>query len=517
MRERFERLETDFIVVGSGAAGLRAAVELSAAGRVLVLTKTELTESNSRYAQGGIAAAMDDSDTTELHRADTIAAGAGLCDEAAVAVLVEEGPAEVERLIDWGTAFDTIDGKVAFGREGAHSRSRVLHANGDATGMEIVTALWRKVRSLPSVTIESFAFVEDLVVLDDRVVGVRYVSPRGAREVIARATLIASGGAGQIFSHTTNPAVATGDGFALAYRAGALLRDMEFVQFHPTALNIAGAPPFLISEAVRGEGATLVDASGNRFVDELAPRDVVARAIYSRVAAGSTVYLDLRGLPGGLAQRRFPHIHAFCLERGIDVARNKLPVTPAAHYFMGGIWTDLDGRSSVKGLYAAGEVASCGIHGANRLASNSLLECVVFGRRAASAMTREKNRAFEGTPPRQSLPRTPQRAEEARRVIRDVAWKSGGIVRQAEGLKQGIELLTRLMDDWQTTDSPSPEQMEAANLRDVALLTLRSALVRLESRGAHYRADFPALNDLQYGFHSWTRSGAPSWIGSLRF
>jgi L-aspartate oxidase len=517
VQERLDRIETDFIVVGSGAAGLRAAVDLAAAGRVLVLTKTELTESNSRYAQGGIAAAMDDSDTTALHRADTIAAGAGLCDEEAVAILVEEGPAEVERLIEWGTAFDTIDGKVAFGREGAHSRSRVLHAHGDATGMEIVTALWRKVRALPNVTIESFAFVEELIRAENRVVGVRYVSPRGRREATAHATLIASGGAGQIYSHTTNPAVATGDGFALAYRAGALLRDLEFVQFHPTALKIPGVPPFLISEAVRGEGATLVDAEGNRFVDELAPRDIVARAIYSRITAGSAVYLDLGGLPPNLAPRRFPHIHAFCLERGIDVSRDKLPVTPAAHYFMGGVWTDLHGRSSLEGLFAAGEAASCGIHGANRLASNSLLECVVFGRRAAVTMTREAKNLPRTIPESETRVRVPANIEEARRVIRETAWRAAGIVRQRERLQKGIDTLTAVSAHWVTVASPTVAQMETANLCDVALLTLSNAVIRLESRGAHYRADFPDRNDSTFGFHAWIRSGDPSWIGPLRF
>jgi L-aspartate oxidase len=513
VRERSEQLETDFIVVGSGAAGLRAAIDLAAAGRVLVLTKTELTESNSRYAQGGIAAAMDDTDTTALHRADTIAAGAGLCDEEAVAVLVEEGPAEVERLIEWGTAFDTIDGKVTFGREGAHSRSRVLHAHGDATGMEIVTALWRKVRDLPNVSIESFSFVEELIRVDNRVAGLRYLSPRGARVATARATLIASGGAGQIYSHTTNPAVATGDGFALAFRAGALLRDMEFVQFHPTALNIAGAPPFLISEAVRGEGAILVDQADNRFVDELAPRDVVARAIYSRIAAGSTVYLDLRQLPADLAPRRFPHIHAFCLERGIDLARHKLPVTPAAHYFMGGVWTDLDGRSSLHGLFAAGEAASCGIHGANRLASNSLLECVVFGRRAAVAMTRETRPPLRDIPDRESQLRVPENAEEARRAIRDIAWRAAGIVRNEQNMRSGIDALTAIAEKWKPSVNPTVAQMETANLREVALLTLAGAVIRLESRGAHYRSDYPARDDSRYGFHSWNHSEKYPWIG----
>jgi L-aspartate oxidase len=517
VRERPERLETDFIVVGSGAAGLRAAVDLASAGRVLILTKTELTESNSRYAQGGIAAAMDDSDTTELHRADTIAAGAGLCDEEAVATLVEEGPAEVERLIEWGTAFDTIDGKVTFGREGAHSRSRVLHAHGDATGREIVTALWRKVRELPGVSIESFCFVEELIRAGDRILGVRYRSPQGARVATARATLIASGGAGQIYSHTTNPAVATGDGFALAYRAGALLRDLEFVQFHPTALHLPGAPPFLISEAVRGEGAILVDEAGERFVDELAPRDIVARAIYSRITAGVAVYLDLRRLPPGLAPRRFPHIHAFCLDRGIDVTRDRLPVTPAAHYAMGGIWTDLDGRSSIPGLFAAGEAASCGIHGANRLASNSLLECVVFGRRAALAMTREGKPPVREVPePARRIP-VPGNAVEARRVIQETAWRAGGIVREGERLEAGIQTLDALAAGWVPAADPSVAQLETANLREVALLTLSSARLRLESRGAHYRADFPHRNDSTFGFHSWTRSEESSWIGPLRF
>ena len=368
-----ERIDADFIVIGSGAAGLRAALDLALTGRVLILTKTEIRESNSRYAQGGIAAAIGESDSAELHLSDTLVAGAGLCDDEAVRILAEEGPREIERLIEWGTGFDRRNGSIELATEGAHSRARVLHAQGDGTGKEIVRALSTRVRNFSSVTIIPFAFVQHLIVDRNRVCGVRFSSHGKPFDAFARATLIASGGAGQVYRETTNPPVATGDGFALGYRAGALLRDMEFVQFHPTALKLPNLPPFLISEAIRGEGAHLINSAGERFVDELAPRDVVARAIYERLRPDQTVYLDLRHLPSENIRRRFPYISSFCLQQGFDITKQPVPVVPAAHYFMGGLYTDLHGRTSLEGLFAAGEAASTGVHGANRLASNSLL------------------------------------------------------------------------------------------------------------------------------------------------
>ena len=509
-----ERIDTDFIIIGSGAAGLRAAVELASRGRVLILTKTEPAESNSRYAQGGIAAAMSEADSPELHFSDTLAAGAGLCDEAAVRVLAEEASGEIEKLIGWGTEFDREGGAVALGREGAHSQARVLHAHGDATGREIVRALSSTACRLSAVTIIPFAFVQELIVLDGRVAGVRFVRNDKNFEASASATLIASGGAGQTYRETTNPAVATGDGFVLGYRAGAMLRDMEFVQFHPTALKLPGYAPFLISEAVRGEGAYLIDDAGERFVNELAPRDVVARAIYERMAAGGNVYLDLRHLPAESMRRRFPHIYAFCLQAGLDITKQPAPVTPAAHYFMGGLYTDLLGRTSVPGLFAAGESASTGVHGANRLASNSLLECVVFGKRAATAMADEPRQL---TPPqlpsRQTLACAGENASAAKAAIRETAWQRAGILRDARGLDSGIAALRGIESNWREVSDPSIEQIETANLLTVADLVLKSALAREESRGAHYRTDYPARRDQEFGFHSWVRRNREVVIG----
>ena len=384
----------DGIIVGGGVAGLRAAIGLASAGRVLVLTKAAPAESNTGYAQGGIAAAMGDDDSPSLHGADTIRAGDGLCDEAAVRVLVEHGPHYVRELIEWGARFDLdADGRPALGREAAHSVRRVLHA-GDATGREIGRVLWECVRMLPSVETIDHALVTEVLVEDGLAVGVRYFDAAGtSRAVRAGATLLATGGAGQVFSETTNPAVATGDGIAFGFVAGARVVDLEFVQFHPTALNQPGAPRFLISEALRGEGARLVNGRGDPFMKryhpdgDLAPRDVVARSIaHQSQTTGDPVFLRLEHLDAGFVKRRFPTIAAMCAQIGLDLARDPIPVGPAAHYMMGGVDTDEWGRTSVPGLYAAGEVACTGLHGANRLASNSLLEGLVFGARAAEAM-----------------------------------------------------------------------------------------------------------------------------------
>ncbi len=384
----------DFLVVGGGVAGLRAAIGLAPAGRVLILTKAEPAESNTGYAQGGIAAAIGGDDTPALHARDTIRAGDGLCDEAAVQVLVEQGPAYVRELLAWGARFDRdAGGQPALGREAAHSVRRVLHA-GDATGREIGRVLWERARALPSIATIDHALVTELVVQQGRVTGVRYVDAAGvSHEMRAAATLLATGGAGQVFRETTNPVVATGDGIALAYDAGARVADLEFIQFHPTALDVAGAPRFLISEALRGEGARLVNARGDAFMSaydpagDLAPRDIVARGIAREVErTGGPVHLTLNHLDPDYVTKRFPTIAATLRDIGLDLARDPIPVGPAAHYIMGGVETDDWGRTSLEGLFAAGEVACTGVHGANRLASNSLLEGLVFGARAAMAM-----------------------------------------------------------------------------------------------------------------------------------
>jgi len=371
-------LETDFLVIGSGVAGLRAALELSQHARVVLATKEQPTESATAYAQGGIAVALAEDDSTELHLEDTLAAGAGIVSPTAARLLVEEGTDRVRELVAWGARFDRTAGRHHFTREAAHSRSRVLHALGDATGWEIVRALLGRLQAAERIDVRASAWATALELSEGRVVGCRFVTPEvsGSEMLVrARATLLATGGASQVFAETTNPAVVTGDGMALAFRAGAALADLEFVQFHPTALAAGAEPLFLISEAVRGEGGLLRNAAGERFTEELRPRDQVARAIFREQRAGrGPVSLDVRHLDEERIRTRFPRIFARCRQHGFDMTKDLVPVTPAAHYVMGGVLTDLEGRTTLQGLYAAGEAAATGVQGANRLASNSLLE-----------------------------------------------------------------------------------------------------------------------------------------------
>ncbi|HLM00522.1 MAG TPA: L-aspartate oxidase, partial [Pyrinomonadaceae bacterium] len=384
-------LETDFIVIGSGVAGLRAAIELAESGAsVTVLTKDKASESNTEYAQGGVAVVLSDDDNAELHEEDTLVAGAGLCDEKAVETLVNEGTKYIKQLIEWGTEFDREGGNLIFTQEAAHSRRRILHAHGDSTGKEIVRALIARAATEKTIVLMPFANTESLIVSADaeRCVGVRFLDPilRAPREIFARAVILCTGGAGQLYMHTTNPPVATGDGMAMAYFAGAEMADMEFVQFHPTALSVENAPRFLLSEAMRGEGGILRNRYGERFMSryderlELAPRDIVSRSIVAemRRTGTRTVFLDMTAMDANFLKHRFPKIYETCSFYGLDIAGNLLPVSPASHYCMGGVRTDLWGRTSVAGLYAAGEVSCTGVHGANRLASNSLLEGLVF-------------------------------------------------------------------------------------------------------------------------------------------
>jgi L-aspartate oxidase len=508
---------TDFLIVGGGIAGLRAAVGLAAAGRVLVLTKTEPAESNTGYAQGGIAAAVGDDDSAALHAADTIRAGDGLCDESAVRVLVEHGVDDVRDLIAWGAAFDRgSDQRLALGREAAHSVRRVLHA-GDATGREIGRVLWQRVRALESVSTIDHALVAELLVdrPGGRVSGVAYFDRDGVRrEVHAGATLLATGGAGQVFRETTNPAVATGDGVALAYHAGARVADLEFVQFHPTALNLPGAPRFLISEALRGEGAQLVNALGEAFMaarhtdGDLAPRDVVARGIAREVErTGAPVFLTLAHLDPAFVRARFPTIAAMCRQVGLDLARDPIPVGPAAHYMMGGVDTDEWGRTSVMGLFAAGEVACTGLHGANRLASNSLLEGLVFGARAAVAMTQAPQVAalkpdrIVAREARLVAPGGPVEPRLTTDEIRDLMWRDAGLFRSRDGLARARAALDRASAAALVGDTQTADGWRHRNLAMVARLVARAALRREESRGAHYREDFQERDDVRCRVH----------------
>jgi L-aspartate oxidase len=511
--------ETDFIVVGAGIAGVRAAIELAPAGRVLVLAKREVTESATQYAQGGIAAALSDEDEIGLHLQDTLLAGDGLVNEAAAKILVEEGPERIEELIAWGTEFDRNGSRLVFAREGAHSRNRVLHAHGDSTGREIGRSLWLKAKAQKNITLLEFEFATTLCVQDCRIQGLAMRDEKGTRrEVRASAILLATGGLGHVYRETTNPSVATGDGVAIAYRAGAEISDMEFVQFHPTALYVKGAPRFLLSEALRGEGAYLRNMELVRFMPkyhemaELAPRDVVARAIAHELevvkSPHAVVYLDLSHLNANKVESRFPRIHKTCLDYNVDITADLVPVRPAAHYAMGGVKTDLDGRTSVRGLYAAGEVACTGVHGANRLASNSLLEGLVYGARAAKAMREELREHAHHAPSAHTAADPPaadsdSSAAEMTKQIQDLMWRDVGIVRTASGLKHAIHQLQKLREG---SDPPvSRAGYEAANIHQVALLIAHSALAREESRGAHYRTDYPLHNDAKFKKHSVVR------------
>jgi L-aspartate oxidase len=506
--------QTDFLVIGAGVAGLRAAVELADAGTVLVLAKREVTESNTQWAQGGIAAALSDEDEISLHLQDTLQAGDGLCNPEAAKVLVEDAPERIHELIQWGTEFDRQGTKLTFGREGAHSRNRILHAHGDSTGREILRALYAKTKTLANIFVREFEFSTDLIVGSGGVGGIHLINDRGEHQPLAAsAVLLATGGMGQLYRNTTNPAVATGDGVAMAFRAGAEISDMEFIQFHPTALYLKNAPRFLLSEALRGEGAHLRNIEMDRFMPkyhpmgELAPRDVVARAILHELEVSRVkdpvVYLDLTHLDADHVKKRFPRIYATCMQLNIDITTDMIPIRPAAHYAMGGVRTDLEGRCTLPGLYAAGEAAATGVHGANRLASNSLLEGLVFGARAGKTMRDELrpapasavklHRAGSSGPVNTA-------SEEVIREVQDLMWREVGIVRSGAGLKAAVEQLNRLAPN--VAHPQTRRAHEVQNLHTVGLLVARSALAREESRGAHYRTDFPAHNDARFRKHS---------------
>ena len=487
-----QTLRTRFLVVGSGVAGLHTAWRASQHGQVLLLTKRSLFDSATAYAQGGIAAALGAGDSPKLHRQDTLAAGAALCDAAAVQVLVEEGPARVRELQTAGAEFDLDPaGELLLGREAAHSTNRIVHAHGDQTGAEVARTLIERVRESRRIKVLEHARVLDLRTSRGSCLGVRASVAGKACEIVADATVLATGGCGQAYRYTTNPVVATGDGYAIAHRAGVTLADMEFVQFHPTALDTPENPLALISEAVRGEGAILVNERGERFMvplhelAELAPRDVVARAIF-REQKRSRVYLDARQLGRGFA-KRFPGIFALCGARGLDPRKDLIPVTPAAHYMMGGVVTDLNGRSSMRRLYAVGEVARTGVHGANRLASNSLLEGLVFAERVARDLACVEKLAKVPVPQRWEVPPLPDRgaAQVAADRVREIMWKHAGIARTAKGLRTAV---ADLADVERRLPAGATEEL---NLVQTARLISEGALLRKESRGGHYRSDFP--------------------------
>ncbi|UCH50986.1 MAG: L-aspartate oxidase [Chloroflexota bacterium] len=494
----------DYIVVGSGIAGLYTALLAKEAGSVLILTKGGVEDCNTRHAQGGIAAPIGKNDSPELHFQDTMNAGDGLCDSEAVQILVNEAPDRIADLIKFGVPFDTLDGEIALTREAAHSVPRVIHAGGDATGEHIEVTLSRRVR-MSSIKVLEYCLATQIILEAGKVKGVRAIDCRSGliEEYECRFVILATGGAGRLFKYTTNSDIATGDGLALAFQAGAEITDMEFFQFHPTAVRLPGVPPFLISEAVRGEGGILRNVESYRFMPdyvseaELAPRDVVARSIlYEMRKTGSDrVFLDVTHIPARRVATRFPHIYRFCLDHGLDITKGLIPVAPAAHYLMGGVKVNTWGETNIEGLFAAGETACTGVHGANRLASNSLLEVVVFSKRIL-----ERTREITKATPTSATNKTDCYHLEERKKLKTVSrlnlsnlesllWDKVGIVRSGDGLSEAVDILAT----WQAllsqpTDRPS---YELNNMVLNARFMAEAALLRKESRGAHFRTDFP--------------------------
>ena len=497
----------DVVVVGSGIAGLTTALQCRAYGlSVLLVTKAKVDEGSTKWAQGGIAAALGEGDTPDQHQADTLVAGAGLCDVAAVRVLVTEGPDAVRKLIQRGANFDTEDsGEISLTREGGHLRNRIIHAGGDATGAEVSRALVAAVQNDPNIELIEHALVLDaLKDADGEVCGVTlHVIGAGSRDgvgrVLAKAVVLATGGLGQVFAQTTNPSVSTGDGVALALRAGAKVADVEFIQFHPTVMylgeNSKGQQP-LISEAVRGEGAYLVDDAGTRFMEgihplaELAPRDVVAIACMRvmRRTGAKHVWLDVRHLDG--FEKRFPTIYASCIAHGIDPLQQLIPVAPASHYASGGVRVDINGRTSVEGLYACGETACTGVHGANRLASNSLLEGLVFSERIAADIAAHTP---EPGAPVENVSKEILLDPEVRNEIQQSMSRGAGVLRSSDSLLATVADLTRIED--RVSQAPCVEAWETTNLFQLAQAILKAALIRQETRGSHWREDFPETSE----------------------
>jgi L-aspartate oxidase len=509
--QQLPRVHADVIVIGAGIAGLFTAIRAAETKKVLMITKKSLLDSNTRYAQGGIAAVISDEDSFAYHRQDTLIAGAGLCSHEAVDILVHEGPEGVQELIRMGTQFDFENGELALTKEGAHSQRRILHAHGDATGFEIVRALSEKALQHPNIEVWDDHFVIDLITQENECYGALVQKPDGQKVMaLGNATILCSGGAGQLYRYTTNPEIATADGISIAYRAGAEIRDVEFIQFHPTALCYPGAPRFLISEALRGEGAVLRNIKGERFMElyhpqlELAPRDVVAQAIVSELekTKSTFIYIDITHESADMVKHRFPTIYEYCLNYGLDLTTDWIPVAPAAHYMMGGVKTDLQGETSVKRLFACGEVSSTGVHGANRLASNSLSEAIVFGRRII-----EKIRILSAVEQMPEFTLTLQRVEqlkqpivEKRLKLQKIMLRYAGLVRTAKGLEKGYDELCRQVQIFDSMLSKR-EEYEFANLLTCAMLTMQAALIREESRGGHYRVDFPERDDLVWKKH----------------
>jgi L-aspartate oxidase len=514
---------TDVLVIGGGLAGLRAALDVNPSLDVLVVTKDSVDESSSTYAQGGIAGVLDPEDQFESHIEDTIEAGKGLCDRTVVEMVVREAPQHILQLAEWGTNFDRAGDKLDLTREGGHSFRRIVHALGDATGREVMRAVIQRARQAANVRIWERAFTVDLMTAGNRCHGALiFHADRGKTLVWAKQTILSTGGAGQLYRETTNPSIATGDGLAIAYRAGAELRDLEFMQFHPTVLYIAGSARHLITEAVRGEGAYLRDRTGHRFMPdydrraELAPRDIVARSIADRMAKTQhpNVYLDLTHLDATFVRKRFPGIDHVCREFGLDITRDQIPVRPGAHYMIGGVTVDQAGRTTLDGLWACGEVTSTGLHGANRLASNSLLEGLVYGVHCAAGASADAAAMGDVfTALDLCNPPCPARHDDfnlvdLRNSLSSLMWRHVGIERDRAGLDEAAETLDFWCKYALEAQFESPPGWQLQNMLTIASLMVWSAAQREESRGCHLRRDFPETNDQQWRRHiSVRRSG----------
>jgi L-aspartate oxidase len=506
----------DVLIIGGGIAGLRAAMAVDPRLSILVITKDKMEQSNSAFAQGGIASVLDPEDSFDNHVEDTIVAGANLCDREVVEMVVREAPEHIRRLMEWGTNFDTEEGELVLGREGGHSHRRIVHALGDATGHEVMRAMIEQARSKLDADIWPNTFTIDLLTHEGRCRGALvWHAEHGRTFVWAKQTILCTGGAGKIYRETTNPDVATGDGLALAYRAGAELRDMEFMQFHPTVLYIAGGSRSLITEAMRGEGARLIDATGRRFMPdydqraELAPRDVVSRAIVEQMekTRQPSVFLDLSHLDADRVRKRFPGIARTCAEFGIDIATDPIPVRPGAHYMIGGVTVDHLGRTTVPGLWAAGEVTSSGLHGANRLASNSLLEGLVFGAHAgegASAAALDEKDSYRAIP-LENAPvadaSEPLDLVDIRNSLKSLMWRAAGVKSAGPQLASAGETIRRWCGYVLARQLAHPEGWELQNMLTVASLMADAALHRDETRGVHMRIDFPKADDAHWRRH----------------
>lgn len=527
---RMPQMVTDVLVIGGGVAGLRAAIAAAENGaEVVLLAKESIEQSNTWWAQGGVAAVLQPLDSVEAHIKDTQEVGVGLCDHDAVRITVEEGPERVLELMNWGANFDREIGNahdLAYGLEGGHSYARILHAYGDATGKELAQTLINRVKFFEAIQVQEYAFAIDLVTDENRCLGAIALIDGKAQLIFARRTILASGGAGQLWRESTNPKIATADGHAMAYRAGAVLSDMEMVQFHPTTLYVAGSSRALITEAVRGEGAHIVDRTGHRFMPEyhesaeLAPRDVVARAIIEQVRKThfTHVFLDMRHISSERMQLRFPQFIRLCAQFELDPAKDLIPIYPATHYMIGGVQADLSGQTSLLGLYAVGEASCSGLHGANRLASNSLLEGLVFGARAGAQAAREaklNNIHFSQHVEHRIPPstRTELDLTDVKSSLRSIMWRNVGIERSGARLTETLDILSLwsryIMD--KIFDSRIDEQRaisgwELQNMISVSVLVTLAANARTESRGAHFRLDYPNRDDKNWRAHlQWQR------------